>query len=200
MENALLRMPMFLFRILPRCLSRCRLETFSDTSKIEVFDGKNFKRWQERVYSVLDMHGVATALDEPLPTPESDQAAKDAWTYANKVCRHTLISTLSNDLFDVYCVYKEAQKIWESLIRNTLVEDAWKTKVRSRKFLQREMIADKDVKLQINEYHKLLEELRAENINLLDEFVAGILIEKRERHGIITSEAKHKRNNCRRRI
>ncbi|KAI9078335.1 hypothetical protein K1719_039711 [Acacia pycnantha] len=32
---------------------------FPDTSKIEVFDGKNFKRWQERVYSVLDMHGVA---------------------------------------------------------------------------------------------------------------------------------------------
>lgn len=37
---------------------------------------------------------------------------------------------------------------------------------------------DKDIKLQINEYHKVLEELHAEKINLLDEFVAGVLIEK----------------------
>ena len=40
------------------------------------------------------------------------------------------------------------------------------------------MTEEKDIKLQINEYHKLLEELRAENINLPDEFVAGVLIEK----------------------
>ena len=40
------------------------------------------------------------------------------------------------------------------------------------------MTDEKDIKLQINEYHKLLEELRAENINLPDEFVAGVLIEK----------------------
>ncbi|XP_054794054.1 uncharacterized protein LOC129299598, partial [Prosopis cineraria] len=40
------------------------------------------------------------------------------------------------------------------------------------------MTENKDVKEQINEHHKLLEELRAENINLPDEFVAGILIEK----------------------
>ncbi|KAI9127638.1 hypothetical protein K1719_000631 [Acacia pycnantha] len=37
---------------------------------------------------------------------------------------------------------------------------------------------DKDIKLQINEYHKLNEELQVEKINLLDEFVVGVLIEK----------------------
>ena len=31
-----------------------------------------------------------------------------------------------------------------------------------------EMIDNKDIKLQINEYHKLLEELRAEKIELLE--------------------------------
>jgi len=41
-----------------------------------------------------------------------------------------------------------------------------------------EMIEDKDIKIQINEYHKLLEDIKAENILLLDEFVLELLIEK----------------------
>ena len=41
-----------------------------------------------------------------------------------------------------------------------------------------EMIGNKDIKLQINEYHKLLEELRVEKIELPEQFVVGLLIEK----------------------
>ena len=40
------------------------------------------------------------------------------------------------------------------------------------------MVDNKDIKLQINEYHKLLEELKAEKIELPEQFVAGLLIEK----------------------
>jgi len=40
------------------------------------------------------------------------------------------------------------------------------------------MIEDKDIKIQINEYHKLLEDIKAENIVLPDEFVSELLIEK----------------------
>ena len=64
---------------------------------------------------------MADALTESAPLPDADQAKINAWTYANKVCSHTLINTLSNDLFDVYHVYKETSKIWESLIISTLL-------------------------------------------------------------------------------
>jgi len=40
------------------------------------------------------------------------------------------------------------------------------------------MIEDKDIKIQINEYHKLLEDIKVENIPLLDEFVSELMIEK----------------------
>ena len=33
------------------------------------------------------------------------------WPQANKVCCHTLLSVLSNDLLDVYCSYKESKEI-----------------------------------------------------------------------------------------
>ena len=32
---------------------------FFDILKIEVFGGENFKRWQKRIFSVLNMHRVA---------------------------------------------------------------------------------------------------------------------------------------------
>jgi len=40
------------------------------------------------------------------------------------------------------------------------------------------MIEDRDIKIQINEYQKLLEDIKAKNIALLDEFVSELLIEK----------------------
>ena len=40
------------------------------------------------------------------------------------------------------------------------------------------MVDNKDIKLQINKHHKLLKELMAENIELLEQFVARLLINK----------------------
>jgi len=40
------------------------------------------------------------------------------------------------------------------------------------------MIEDKDLKIQISEYYKLLEDIKAENIVLLNKFVSEVLIEK----------------------
>jgi len=40
------------------------------------------------------------------------------------------------------------------------------------------MIEDKDINIQINEYHRVLKEIKAENIVLHDEFVLELLIEK----------------------
>jgi len=40
------------------------------------------------------------------------------------------------------------------------------------------MIEGKYIKIQINEYHKLLEDIKAQNIILPDEFILELLIEK----------------------
>lgn len=146
---------------------------FPDISKIEVFDGRNFKRWQERLSSILDIHGVAWALTNT----QNDQNAEN-WQYANKVCRHTILSTLSDELFDVYCSYKESKAIWDSMVLKYTAEDVGKQKFVIGNFYRWEMNDEKDIKSQINEYHKLIEDLKAEKIVLQEEFVAGILIEK----------------------
>ena len=49
------------------------------------------------------------------------------------------------------------------------------------------MVDNKDIKLQINEYHKLLEELRVEKIELPELFIAGLLIENYMTLGVTTN-------------
>ncbi|GMJ03352.1 hypothetical protein HRI_004004400 [Hibiscus trionum] len=128
---------------------------FPDISKIEVFDGENFKRWQERVYSVLDMHEVAFALTESL-SPTASEKQIECWIHANK----------------------ESKEIWDNMILKYTAEDVGKQKFIIEKFYRWEMTEDVEVKDQINEYHKLLEDLKSENITLSEEFVVGLFIEK----------------------
>ena len=85
---------------------------------------------------------------------------------------------LSNELFDDYCAYKEAKVIWDSVLKKYTTEDVGKHKFVAGNYYKWEMVDNKDIKLQINEYHKLLEELKAKKIEVLEQFVAGLLIEK----------------------
>ncbi|KAF8024597.1 hypothetical protein BT93_F1694 [Corymbia citriodora subsp. variegata] len=149
---------------------------FLDISKIEVFNGNNFKRWQERVHSILDVHGVAFALTEAKPT---DDKLQDQWIYADKVYRHTIISTLFNELFDVY--YVSRQKF---VIGN---------------YYRWEMSDDKEIKTQINECRKLLprswndykQQLKHKDKQLsLADLVMHIIIEDTTRKEIKATKAK----------
>jgi hypothetical protein len=47
----------------------------------------------------------------------------ETWTHVNKVWRHFILSTLSNELFDVYCSYNKANEIWSNMVTNYTVED-----------------------------------------------------------------------------
>ncbi|KAL4320266.1 hypothetical protein GQ457_18G008200 [Hibiscus cannabinus] len=67
----------------------------------------------------------------------------------------------------------ESKEIWDNMIMKYTIEDASKQKFIIRNFYRWEMTEDVEVKVQINEYHKLLEDLKSENITLLEEFVAG---------------------------
>ncbi|XP_052205575.1 uncharacterized protein LOC127810136 isoform X3 [Diospyros lotus] len=133
------------------------VKPFPDVSKIELFDGNNFKRWQKRVHSILDVQSVAYALSESKPNEASvDAKLLDHWTYVNK----------------------EAKKNWDSMNAKCTAGDVGKEKFVIGKFYRWEMVDDKEIKAQINKCHKLLEDLKDENIMLQEEFLASLLIEK----------------------
>ena len=79
----------------PTSLPLTYAKPFLDVSKIEVFANDNFKRWQERIFSLLDVHGVSYALTHSKPPLDVDKQIHDTWLYANKVCHHTILQTIS---------------------------------------------------------------------------------------------------------
>jgi len=109
-------MPYIISSVVPPLVSFSK--PFPDILKIEVFAGAHFKRWQERIFSVLDMYGVVWVLTD---SKTSDNA--EAWTHEHKVYRHSILSTLSNHLFNVYCNYKKAKKICSNMVTKYIVED-----------------------------------------------------------------------------
>ena len=56
------------------------------------------------------MHRIVVALTQSKLDPADEKQMK-LWLYANKVCRHTSISNLSNEISDVFCSYKKAKQI-----------------------------------------------------------------------------------------
>lgn len=88
------------------------------------------------------------------------------------------MSTLCNELFIIYCYYKTASEIWEILKKKYVVEDAGTQKYIVGNFLKFQMVEDKDVSLQIHELHKLVNDLKSEDIDLPEVFLCESLIKK----------------------
>ncbi|KAH1132998.1 hypothetical protein GYH30_011708 [Glycine max] len=86
------------------------------------------------------------------------------------------VKCFSNDLFDVYCSYKESKEISDSLILKYTVEDMVRQRFIIANYYRWIMNEEKDIKVQINEYHNLLEDLKTKNISLPDQFVYELLI------------------------
>ena len=80
-----------------------------DATKIESFDGNNFKRWQQKVLVILDFIKISSAINEPRLEEESKELTN--WELASNLCINTILNALSNELFDVYCNFTIAKNL-----------------------------------------------------------------------------------------
>ncbi|ESR41516.1 hypothetical protein CICLE_v10013762mg [Citrus x clementina] len=92
-------------------------ENLPDASKIELFNGENFKCWQEKVFHVLDVHNLVDYLQSSPPEEGTEDYDKklQTWNAGNKVCMHTILNSLASSLCDIYYPYKNAYEIWALL-------------------------------------------------------------------------------------
>ena len=97
------------------------VHTRPDTSKIDPFNGTFFKRWQERVFSAIDVVNLRHILIDP--KPEDGFHLLPTWETGNKQVRHAILSTLSNELFDIYWQFKVAKEIWDAMNKKYILED-----------------------------------------------------------------------------
>ena len=92
-----------------------------DTFKIDPFSRTFFKRWQENVFSAIDAMNLGHILTDPKPKDNFENMP--TWEIGNKQVRHEILSTISNELFDIYCQYKIAKDIWDIMNKKYVFKD-----------------------------------------------------------------------------
>ncbi|PHU22390.1 Fe-S cluster assembly factor, chloroplastic [Capsicum chinense] len=94
-------------------------KSFPDVSNIERFANKNFKRWQERIFSLLDVHGVVYALTQTQPDADVDGKILKSWQYTNKNAEKKII--IPTEYMDVKLVSFEFAGQGRAIMRGPMV-------------------------------------------------------------------------------
>jgi hypothetical protein len=101
-----------------------------DLSKLDRFDGNNYKRWREKVEFLLTTLKVRYVLDTPCPDIPAEGATNEQidlkfkWEKDNYTCWGNILNTLIDPLFDMYAPKKFAREIWEALENKYKTEDS----------------------------------------------------------------------------
>ena len=112
------------------------------------------------------------------PKPENGSHLLPTWETGNKQVVYVIPSTLSNELFDIYCQFKVVKEIWDTMNKKIyILEDAGTQKYDIGNFRNFQMIEDRDVSSQIHDYHLLINDLAIEDIRLPEPFMVGYLVE-----------------------
>jgi hypothetical protein len=80
---------------------------------------------------------------------------------ANKLCVNTILNSLSNELFDVYCNFTIARDLWDKLVGRYVIKDEGTKKL-----------------LQAISYIKIVDKLAKEGDGLPESFITQYLVEK----------------------
>ncbi|XP_076955003.1 uncharacterized protein LOC143629677 [Bidens hawaiensis] len=110
----------------------------SKFSKLEKFEGQDFRRWKKKMHFLLTTLKVVTVLTTPMPAmPEAleEEALEQLrrrlkWENDDYICRGHILNGMCDALFDVYQNAESARDLWDSLDNKYTAEDA-----SSKKFL-----------------------------------------------------------------
>ncbi|XP_062020916.1 uncharacterized protein LOC133737363 [Rosa rugosa] len=164
--------------------------------KPENFDGQNFRRWQKQMRYWLTILGLVSTLEDTtsetpskkttltISTPTSEtQSSKSTTPKMTKDeieyhCHNRILSTLSNDLYDVYRDTTSAKSLWEELEAEYGLDDAGIDRFTVSTFNSYKMVEEKTVSVQIHEFKDLLRKVESKGTKFTEEFKVSCLIDK----------------------
>lgn len=77
-------------------------------SKLEKFEGVDFRRWQKKMHFLLSSMNVVYVLTTEIPEDYGEAAtmeqmrARSKWENDDYVCRGLILNGMSDSLFDIY--------------------------------------------------------------------------------------------------
>jgi hypothetical protein len=156
-----------------------------DFVRLDRFDGQNFIRWQQKMFSSSPLK-LAYILEDDLedilePTPEDDDELKEKSRKRKEddfLCKRHILNTLSNSIYDVYRTSSSAKELWKSLESKYKIEEAGIEVSIISNFMDFKMSNNKPVLTQVYEILLIVGDLKTMGVEIAERFLVGAIINK----------------------
>ena len=141
-------------------VNKSLIEMSSKFSKLDKFEGMDFRRWQKKMKFLLVTLRVGYVLNTPMPEKlfgDGDvetavsARARSKWENDDFICRGHILNGMSDGLFDIYQSQEFAAELWDELEKKYMAEDASSKKFLVSNFNNYKMIDSRPVMEQYNE-------------------------------------------------
>nr|GEU39161.1 zinc finger, CCHC-type [Tanacetum cinerariifolium] len=156
----------------------------SSFTKLEKFEGLDFRRWQKKIHFMLFSMSVVYELTTPMPKDGGEnltveQVRKRAkWDNDDYVCRCLILNGMSNSLFDIYQNVDTSKELWDTLKVKYMAEDASSKKFIVSNFTNYKMTDSRPVLDQYNELLGILERFTQYKMNMNESIKVSCIIDK----------------------
>ncbi|GKE99655.1 hypothetical protein Tco_0023006 [Tanacetum coccineum] len=152
-------------------------------SKLNKFEGVDFRRWQKKMHFLLSIMNVVYVLTTSIPedgdTTTLDQIRKKSkWENDDYVCRGIILNGMSDPLFDIYQFVESDKELCDSLEAKYMVGDASSKKFLVSNFTNYKMTYSRPVLEQYNELLGILGIFTQHKMNMDEAFQVSCIIDK----------------------
>ncbi|XP_024962651.1 uncharacterized protein LOC112502870 [Cynara cardunculus var. scolymus] len=155
----------------------------SKFSKLEKFQGNDFRRWQKKMHFLLTTLRIVYVLSTPMPEVMEDETldhmrSRNKWENDDYICRGHILNDMSDALFDIYQNVERVRELWNSLESKYVAEDASSKKLLVSDFNNYKMVDLRPVMEQCNEPLHILGQFTLHKINMDGSIAVSSVIDK----------------------
>jgi hypothetical protein len=153
-------------------------------SKLEKFEGVDFRRWKKKMHFLLSSMNVVYVLTTEIPEDYGEAAtmeqmrARSKWENDDYICRGLILNGMSDSLFDIYQNVETSQELWDSLEAKYMAEDASSKKFLVSNFNNYKMVDSRPVMEQYNELLSILGRFTQHKMNMDEAISVSCIIDK----------------------
>ena len=153
-------------------------------SKLDKFEGVDFRRWQKKMHFFLTSMHVVYVLSTPIPEDHGDDATveqlrkRSKWENDDYIARGLILNGMIDSLFDIYLNCESAKELWDTLEAKYMSEDASSKKFLVSNFNNYKMVDNRPVMEQYNELIRILGQFTQHKMNMDESIQVSSVIDK----------------------